>query len=62
MASKRCVKFLHERLMAFLKYYHKEDKGVLPFSFGKHLNKNLTVEELPFIPKVLMQQLKDRHS
>lgn len=57
----KCVKFMHSKLLHLMKYYLQEDKGVLPFVFGKHVHKKLTPEELKYIPKSLKLELKERH-
>lgn len=60
-SSPRCVKFMHERLLAFMKHYSAEDKGVLPFVYGRHVHKQMTPHELSYIPKSLQLALTERH-
>lgn len=45
-ASTKCIKIMHERLLTFSKFFQANAKGVLPFTFGADVHKDLPPQEL----------------
>ena len=45
-ASPKCVRIMHEKLLTFMKFMIRHNKGTMPFTYGEDVNKDMTYEEL----------------
>ena len=55
-----CIRILHRRLMSFLKYMNKKDKGCFPLTYGDDIKPNMMEEELDYINKSYSLSLVNR--
>lgn len=51
VADPGCIQALHTRLMSFLEFMFKKDRGCITLTFGEDLKPNMLAEELEFINK-----------
>jgi hypothetical protein len=48
-SSPKCVKFMHEKLLTYLKFMTWHNKGTLSFTYGEDIHCNMTDEEIDFM-------------
>ena len=60
-ATVDCVRIMHERLQSFLKWMYKEDKGVIPCTFGEDIRPNMEDEEAIYINNSYFVALSNRY-
>ena len=59
-ASIDCVRIMDERCQSFLKFFHKNDKGVIPCTFGEDIKPDLEGDETTYINNSYHVKLQDR--
>ena len=60
-SSLKCVKIMHDKLLSVAKFLRREEKGVLPFTFGVDVHKAMLKEEIEFMPKAYKLNLAKKY-
>jgi hypothetical protein len=60
-ANTKCIKIMHERLLTFTKFFKANAKGVLPFTFGADVHKDMGQQELTRMSQAHFLTLARRH-